>query len=32
MDGHIKFWRKTFSLIEFLKHFRAHKGAVVYVA
>ena len=25
-DGHIKFWKKTFHLIEFVKHFRAHNG------
>lgn len=26
LDGHIKFWRKVFHLIEFVKHFRAHAG------
>uniref|UniRef100_A0A0G4FPX9 peptidylprolyl isomerase n=1 Tax=Chromera velia CCMP2878 TaxID=1169474 RepID=A0A0G4FPX9_9ALVE len=25
-DGHVKFWKKTFDGIEFVKHFRAHLG------
>lgn len=28
VDGHIKFWRKTFRLIDFVKHFKAHRGAI----
>ena len=27
-DGHVKFWRKEETGIEFVKHFRAHLGAV----
>lgn len=27
-DGHIKFWKKLEELIEFVKHFRSHLGAV----
>jgi len=23
-DGHVKFWKKTEELIEFVKHFRSH--------
>ncbi|CAE8643407.1 unnamed protein product [Polarella glacialis] len=26
VDGHIKFWKKQFEGIEFVKHFRAHLG------
>ncbi|KXS15935.1 hypothetical protein M427DRAFT_305753 [Gonapodya prolifera JEL478] len=29
IDGHVKFWKKTAKGIEFVKHFRAHLGAVV---
>ena len=29
VDGHVKFWKKTQKGIEFVKHFRAHLGAVV---
>lgn len=28
IDGHIKFWKKVFSLIEFIKNFKAHTGLV----
>ncbi|XP_054278325.1 peptidylprolyl isomerase domain and WD repeat-containing protein 1-like [Macrosteles quadrilineatus] len=28
-DGHVKFWKKMEELIEFVKHFRAHLGAIV---
>lgn len=28
VDGHIKFWRKMFRLVDFAKHFRAHTGIV----
>ncbi|KAL1921120.1 uncharacterized protein VTP21DRAFT_10836 [Calcarisporiella thermophila] len=27
-DGHLKFWKKTEKGIEFVKHFRAHLGAI----
>ena len=27
-DGHLKFWKKTFRTIEFVKHFRAHLGSI----
>lgn len=27
-DGHIKFWKKRATGIEFAKHFRAHMGPV----
>ncbi|KAK7595234.1 hypothetical protein V9T40_001667 [Parthenolecanium corni] len=27
-DGHVKFWKKTEDSIEFVKHFRAHLGAI----
>lgn len=27
-DGHLKFWKKTFRTIEFVKHFRAHLGPI----
>jgi len=29
IDGHIKFWKKTEKGIEFVKHYRAHLGAIV---
>ncbi|KAJ9074160.1 Peptidyl-prolyl cis-trans isomerase cyp15 [Entomophthora muscae] len=29
LDGHLKFWKKTKTGIEFVKHFKAHLGAVV---
>ncbi|KAJ3110652.1 hypothetical protein HDU96_006392 [Phlyctochytrium bullatum] len=32
VDGHVKFWKKTDKGIEFVKHFRAHLGAIVAVA
>jgi peptidylprolyl isomerase domain and WD repeat-containing protein 1 len=28
VDGHVKFWRKGFRLIDFSKHFRAHTGII----
>jgi peptidylprolyl isomerase domain and WD repeat-containing protein 1 len=28
LDGHLKFWSKVFFLIEFAKHYRAHKGPI----
>lgn len=31
-DGHIKFWRKIFRLVEFAKHFRAHSGIITCAA
>ncbi|RDD42208.1 Peptidylprolyl isomerase domain and WD repeat-containing protein 1 [Trichoplax sp. H2] len=31
-DGHIKFWKKCDELIEFVKHFRAHRETVVDIA
>ena len=27
-DGHIKFWKKVYSLIEFVKNFKAHNGLI----
>lgn len=27
-DGYLKFWKKRPGGVEFVKHFRAHKGAV----
>ncbi|XP_059486508.1 peptidylprolyl isomerase domain and WD repeat-containing protein 1 [Neocloeon triangulifer] len=27
-DGHVKFWKKSEELVEFVKHFRAHLGAI----
>lgn len=27
-DGHIKFWKKLEEMIEFVKHFRSHLGAI----
>jgi len=27
-DGHIKFWKKVYRTIEFVKHFRAHVGSI----
>lgn len=32
IDGHVKFWKKSEEGIEFVKHFRAHLGAVVATA
>lgn len=29
VDGHIKFWKKQYEGIEFVKHFRSHTGALV---
>ncbi|CAE8633384.1 unnamed protein product [Polarella glacialis] len=29
VDGHIKFWKKQFEGIEFVKHFRAHLGTLL---
>lgn len=31
IDGHIKFWRKVYHLIEFVKHFKAHNGLITAV-
>lgn len=28
VDGHIKFWKKVFQLIEFAKNFKAHSGLI----
>lgn len=28
IDGHVKFWKKGFKLIDFVKHFRAHTGII----
>lgn len=28
MDGHVKFWKKVFLLVEFVKNFKAHNGAI----
>ena len=32
VDGHIKFWQKTFKLIDFVKHFKAHRGCISDIA
>jgi peptidylprolyl isomerase domain and WD repeat-containing protein 1 len=32
VDGHVKFWRKSFRLIDFTKHFRAHTGIITCAA
>ena len=32
IDGHVKFWKKQETGIEFVKHFRAHLGKVVGMA
>ncbi|KAJ3190427.1 hypothetical protein HDU85_000723 [Gaertneriomyces sp. JEL0708] len=29
LDGHLKFWHKTAAGLDFVKHFRAHLGAIV---
>lgn len=29
VDGHIKFWKKQYEGIEFVKHFRSHIGALI---
>jgi len=29
VDGHLKFWKKQFEGIEFVKHYRAHVGALI---
>jgi len=28
IDGHIKFWKKTYHLVEFTKNFKAHNGLI----
>jgi|LakMenEpi03Aug12_release.lakeMendotaPanAssembly.Ray.scaffolds.fasta_scaffold1123255_1 peptidylprolyl isomerase domain and WD repeat-containing protein 1 len=28
IDGHVKFWKKVFLLIEFIKNFKAHTGLI----
>lgn len=30
-DGHIKFWKKVETGIEFVKHFRSHLGSLLHV-
>ena len=32
VDGHIKFWKKVFALVEFIKNFKAHTGLVTAIA
>lgn len=32
VDGHIKFWKKVFCLVEFVKNFKAHNGLVMGMA
>ncbi len=29
IDGHVKFWKKVFSLINLLKNYKAHNGIIV---
>ena len=26
IDGHVKFWKKAYHLVDFAKHYRAHAG------
>lgn len=28
VDGHIKFWKKVFNLIQFIRNFKAHNGQI----
>ena len=28
VDGHIKFWKKVYSLVDFVKNFKAHNGLI----
>lgn len=28
IDGHVKFWKKVFHLVEFTKNFKAHSGLI----
>lgn len=32
VDGHIKFWKKIFHLLEFAKNFKAHSGLITGLA
>lgn len=32
IDGHIKFWKKVFHLIEFVKNFKAHNSLITSAA
>ncbi len=32
VDGHIKFWKKVYALVEFVKNFKAHAGLVTSMA
>lgn len=32
VDGHIKFWKKVYALVEFVKNFKAHTGIVNAIA
>lgn len=32
IDGHIKFWKKVFHLVEFAKNFKAHNGFITCAA
>jgi peptidylprolyl isomerase domain and WD repeat-containing protein 1 len=32
IDGHIKFWRKVYHLIDFVKHFKAHNGLITSIS
>jgi peptidylprolyl isomerase domain and WD repeat-containing protein 1 len=29
VDGHLKFWKKTSSGIEFVKHYKSHMSSIV---
>jgi peptidylprolyl isomerase domain and WD repeat-containing protein 1 len=29
IDGHVKFWKKSATGLDFVKHFRSHLGAIV---
>ena len=28
VDGHIKFWKKVYQLVDFVKNFKAHSGLI----
>lgn len=32
IDGHVKFWKKAFTLVEFVKNFKAHNGLITSAA
>lgn len=32
IDGHVKFWKKVFILVDLVKNFKAHNGVITYSA